>query len=123
MYSHVDQSSENCLVVVGVHRLVGPDQSLLGVTQWLDAFLLLAPVPDLSGLFLAVLDVAVLFSFLGTSPHLKLADLLLLKMAALLLDWEGGDAGERLTLPLYVDLAYLDLGFSGGVVTSLVHLR
>ena len=89
MHSHVDQSPESCLVVAGVHRLVSADQSLLGVARWLDAFLLLALVPYLFGLFLAVLDVAVLLIFLGASLHLKFADLLLLEMAVLLLDWGG----------------------------------
>ena len=69
MYSHVDQSPENCRVVAGVHRLVSADQPPLGVAQWLEAFLL-ALVADLSGLLLAVLDVAVLLGFLEPSLHL-----------------------------------------------------
>ena len=84
MYSHVDQSPENCHVIAGFPRLVSVDQPLLGVARWLDAFLL-ATVPDLSGLLLAVLDVAVLLGLLGTSLHLELVDLLQLKMVVLLL--------------------------------------
>ena len=56
--------------------------SLLGVAQQLDAFLL-ALITYLSGLLLAVLDVTVLRNFLGTGLHLKPAE-----MAVLLLDWE-----------------------------------
>ena len=59
--------------------------SLLGVVQWLNAFYL-ALVADLSGLLLAVLDVVILLSSLGTSLHLELADLLLLEMPALCLN-------------------------------------
>ena len=99
--------------------LVNADHLLLSVAQWLDVAL----VADHSGLLLAVLDVAVLLGFLGTSLHLELVDLLRLEMVVLLLSWEGEDIGERLAIPLYVSLAYLDLGLSRGVVTSLVHLR
>ena len=52
--------------------LIVADQPLLSVTQWLDVTL----VVDLSGLLLAVLDVVVLFSLLGTSLYLELVDLL-----------------------------------------------
>ena len=52
--------------------LVSVDHPLLLVAQWLDVAL----VADLSGLLLAVLDVAVLLGFLGTSLHLELVDFL-----------------------------------------------
>ena len=68
---------------------------LLSVAQWLDVIL----VADHSGLLLAVLDVAVLLSFLGASLHLELTDLLRLEVAILLLDWKGGDIGELLPIP------------------------
>ena len=53
---------------------------------------------DLSGLLLAVLDVAVLLSSLGTGLHLKLANPLRLGMTVLLLGWEGEDIGRLLIL-------------------------
>ena len=120
--SHVDQSPESCHVIAGFHRLINADQPLLGVAQWLDAFLL-ALVADLSGLLLAVLDVAVLLGFLGTSLHLELVNFLRLEIVALLLNWEGEDIGELLTIPVYVNPAYLFLGLSRDVVTTLVHLK
>ena len=110
MYSHVDQSPENCHVVAGVHRLVGAYQPLLGVAQWLGAFLL-ALVADLPGLLLAVLGVAVLLGFLWTILNFKLADFLRLEMTVLLLYREGGDIGELFTIPVNISLAsfHLDL--------------
>ena len=74
---------------------------------------------DLSGLLLAVLDVAVLLSFLGTGLHLNLADLLWLAMAVLLLDWESENIGELIVVPVHVSLAHLLLDLSRGVVTGL----
>ena len=105
-----------------VHKLISADQPLLGVAQWLDS-VLLALVADLSGLLLAVLGVAVLPSFLGTSLHLELVDFLRLEIVALLLSWEDEDVGELLTIPAHLNPAYLFLGLSGDVVTALVHLR
>ena len=55
----------------------------------MDAFLLV----DLSGLLLAVLDVAVLPGLLGTSLYLELVDVLRFEMVVLLLSWEGEDIG------------------------------
>merc|ERR1711954_421410 len=92
--------------------------SALGVAQRLGAFLL-ALVTDLSGLLLAVLDVIVLLSFLGTGLHLILADLLRLEMAFLLLKCEGKDIGELLVISVHVGLAHLNLGLSRDVVTVL----
>ena len=57
---------------------VSADQSLLHVTDRLDG-LLLALVPDLPGLLLAVLGVAVHLGLLGWSLLLQLTDLLGLK--------------------------------------------
>ena len=96
------------LVPAGLLRLVGTDQSLLFLTHRLDA-LLLALVTNLPGLLFAVLGVAVLLGLLRASLHLKLADLLGLKVAVLLLNWEGEDVGELLAIPVHVSLANLDL--------------
>ena len=71
--------------------------------------LLLALVADLPGLLLAVLGVAVLLDFLRASLHFKLADLLWLKVAILLLNWEGKDVGELLAVPVDISLAHLHL--------------
>ena len=71
--------------------------------------LLLALVTDLPGLLLAVLGVAVLLGLLGASLHLKLADLLRLKVAILLLHGEGEDIGKLLAIPVDISLAHLDL--------------
>merc|ERR1719308_155978 len=81
--------------------------------------LLLALVTDLPGPLLAVLGVAVLFGLLRTSLHLQLTDLLGLKMAILLLNWEGEDVGEFLAVPVHVGLANLDLDLSWDVITVL----
>ena len=54
------------------------------VAQWLDVAL----AADLSGLLLAVLDVAVRLGFLGTSLHLELVGLLRLETGDLLLSWK-----------------------------------
>ena len=88
--------------------LVGDYQALLHVTHWLDG-LLLALVADLPGLFLAVLGVAVLFGLLGADLHLQFANLLGLKVAVLLLHWEGEDIGKLLTVPVDISLANLNL--------------
>merc|ERR1719427_1946043 len=97
--------------------LVG--EPLLHVTQRLDG-LLLALVADLPGLLLAVLGVAVLLGFLGTSLHLQLADLLGLEVTILLLDWEGEDVGKLLTVPVDIGLAHLNLNLSWNVITILL---
>merc|ERR1719312_187163 len=81
--------------------------------------LLLALVADLPGLLLAVLGVAVLLSFLGTSLHLQLADLLGLKMAVLLLDREGEDVGELLAISMNISLAHFHLDLSWDIIAIL----
>merc|ERR1719312_335923 len=81
--------------------------------------LLLALVADLPGLLLAVLGVAVLLSFLGASLHLKLADLLGLKMAVLLLDREGEDVRELFAISVNISLAHLHLDLSWDIVAFL----
>ena len=96
------------LVPAGLLRLIGTDQPVLHNTYWLQR-LLLALVTDLPGLLLTVLGVAVLLSLLGASLHLQLADLLGLKMAILLLNWERKDVRELLAVPVHVSLANLDL--------------
>ena len=98
------------LVPAGLFWLVGTDQSLLFLTHRLNG-LLLALITDLPGLLLAVLGVAVLLGFLGTSLHFKLADFLGLKMTVLFLHREGEDVGELLTIPVNISLAsfHLDL--------------
>merc|ERR1712201_18336 len=105
-------------VMAGLLRLVGTDQPLLGVAQGLDGFLL-ALVTDLPGLLLAVLGVAVLLGLLGASLHLELADLLRLEVAVLLLNWEGEDVRELLTVPVHVSLAYLHLDLPWDIVAIL----
>ena len=65
--------------------------------------LLLALVADLPWLLLLLLGL------LRASLHFKLADLLWLKVAILLLDWEGEDVGELLAVPVDVSLAHLHL--------------
>ena len=74
--------------------LVGADHPLLLVAQWLDVAL----VADLSGLLLAVLDVAVRLGFLGTSFHLELVDFLWLETVDLLLSWEREAVGKLLAI-------------------------
>merc|ERR1712055_1179313 len=108
-------------VIAGLHRLVGADQPLLGVAQGLDC-LLLALVTDLPGLLLAVLGIAVFLGLLRASFHLKLAYLLGLKVAVLLLDWEGEDVGELLAVPVHVSLADLHLDLSRDVIAALCWL-
>ena len=71
--------------------------------------LLFALIADLPWLLLAVLGIAVLFSLLGTSLHLELADFLGFEMTVLLFDREGKDVGELLTVPVHVGFAYLHL--------------
>merc|ERR1719431_261306 len=107
--------------MTGLLRLVGADQPLLGVAQGLDRFLL-ALITDLPGLLLAVLGVAVLLSFLWARFHFKLADLLGLKVAVLLLDWEGEDVGELLAVPVHVGLANFHLDLSRDVIAALCGL-
>merc|ERR1711942_124946 len=93
--------------------LVSADHPLLSIAQWLSAFLL-ALVADLSGLLLAVLDVAVLLGFLGTSLHLELIDLLWLETVDLLLNWE--DLSGLL-------LAVLDVAVLLGFLRTSLHLE
>merc|ERR1712243_119500 len=106
------------LVPAGLLRLVGADQPVLHDTHWLQR-LLLALVADLPGLFLAVLGVAVLLGLLWASLHFQFTDLLGLKVAVLLLDWEREDVGELLAVPVHVSLANLHLDLSWNVVTIL----
>merc|ERR1711862_921821 len=81
--------------------------------------LLFTLVTDLPGLLLAVLGVAVLLGFLGTSFHLQLADFLWLEMAVLLLDGEGEDVGELLAIPVNISLAHFHLDLSWDIVAIL----
>merc|ERR1719184_135575 len=95
---------------------VGTLKTLLHVTNRLKG-LLLALITDLPGLLLAVLGVTILLGLLGASLHLKLADLLGLEVAILLLNGEGEDIGELLTIPVDISLAHLHLDLSGDVIT------
>jgi len=99
--------------------LVCTGQSLLHHALWLDR-LLLALVTDLSRLLLAVLRVAVLLSFLGTSLHLKFAYFLWLEVAILFFHREGEEVGELLAIPMNISLAYFHLNLSGNVVAVLL---
>jgi len=81
--------------------------------------LLFALIADLPWLLLAVLGIAVLFSLLGTSLHLELADFLGFEMTVLLFDWEGKDVRKLLTVPVHVGFAHLHLDLSWDVVTVL----
>merc|ERR1712183_633257 len=94
-------------------------EPLFHVAQRLNG-LLLALVADLPGLLLAVLGIAVLLCFLGTSLHLQLADLLRLEVAVLLLNWEGEDVGELLAEPVDIGLTHLNLNLSWNVITILL---
>merc|ERR1719186_261961 len=107
------------LVLALLLRDVLAGEPLLHIAQRLNG-LLLTLVADLPGLLLAVLSVAVLLCFLGTSLHLQLADLLWLKVAVLLLDWEGEDVGELLAVPVDISFAYLDLDLSRNVIAILL---
>merc|ERR1719233_2151567 len=102
-------------VIAGLHRLIGTDQPLLCIAQGLDC-LLLTLIANLPGLLLAVLGVAVFLGLLRASFHLELANLLGLKMAVLLFDWEGEDVGELLAVPVHVSLADLNLDLSRDVI-------
>merc|ERR1719342_663717 len=106
------------LIPASLLGLVGADQPVLHNTYWLQR-LLLTLITDLPGLLLAVLGVAVLLGLLRASLHLKLADLLGLEVAVLLLNWEGEDVGKLLTVPVHVSLADLHLDLSGDVITAL----
>merc|ERR1711903_321750 len=107
------------LLAAALNRHVVTNQSLLHVTERLDG-LLLALVTDLPGLLLAVLGVAVLLGLLGAGLLLQLADLLGLKVAVLLLHWEGEDVGEFLAISVDISLAHLDLDLSRDVVAILL---
>ena len=71
--------------------------------------LLFALIADLPWLLLAVLGIAVLFSLLGTSLHLELADFLGFEMTVLFLDRERKDVGELLAVSVNIGLAHLNL--------------
>merc|ERR1719504_220860 len=107
------------LLPAALHRSVAADQPLLQVTDRLDG-LLLALVTDLPGLLLAVLGVAVLLGLLRASLLLQLTNLLGLKVAVLLLHWEGEDVGELLTISVDIGLAHLYLDLSWDVVAVLL---
>merc|ERR1711875_189302 len=81
--------------------------------------LLLALITDLPRLLLAVLGIAVLFSLLRASLHLKLADFLWFEMTVLLLDRERKDIGKLLTISVHVSFANLHLDLSWDVVAVL----
>merc|ERR1719481_1826465 len=81
--------------------------------------LLLALIADLPWLLLTVLGIAVLFSLLGTSLHLELADLLWFEMTVLLFDRERKDVGELLAVSVHVSFAHLHLDLSWDVVAVL----
>merc|ERR1719452_292562 len=98
--------------------LVCDYQALLHVTHWLDGPLL-ALVTDLPGLFLAVLGVAVLLSFLWTDLHLQFAYLLWFEVAVLLFHWEREDVGKLLTVPVDIGLTHLNLDLSRNIVAIL----
>merc|ERR1719427_1178608 len=100
---------------------VRTNQSFLLFAHRLDG-LLLALITDLPGLLLAILGVAVLLGLLRASLHFKLADLLWLEMAVLLLNREGKDVGKFLTISVDISLANLDLDLTGNVVTALCRL-
>merc|ERR1712112_271290 len=106
------------LVPASLLGLVVADQPVLHNTDWLQRFLL-ALITYLPGLLLAVLGVAVLLGLLRASFHLQLADLLWLKVAVLLLNWEWEDVGKLLAVPMDVSLASLNLDLSWDVVTIL----
>ena len=91
-----------------LHRLVDALKPLLWETFLLKG-LLFTLVTDFPGLLFAVLGVAVLLSLLRASLHLKLADLLWLEVAVLLLHREGEDVGKLLTVSVNISLADLHL--------------
>merc|ERR1712002_1312277 len=109
------------LVPALLHWLVHALKAVLHVTERLEGFFL-ALVTDLPGLLLAVFGVAVLLGLLRASLHLKLTDLLWLKVAILLLHGEGEDIGKLLTIPVDISLAHLNLDLSGYVITVLFRL-
>ena len=94
-------------------------EPLFHVAQRLNR-LLLALIADLPGLLLAVLGVAILLGFLGTSLHLQLADLLRLEVAVLLLNWEGEDVGELLAVPVDIGLAHLNLNLGEIIIKEVI---
>ena len=71
--------------------------------------LLFALIADLPWLLLAVLGIAVLLGLLRASLHLELADFLWFKMTVLLLDREGEDVRELLTVSVHISFAYFHL--------------
>ena len=99
------------LLVLGLALLlwnVFASPALLHITHWLDRPFL-ALVTDLPGLLLALFGVAVFLGFLRANLHLQFTDLLRLKVAVLLLHWEGKDIGELLAIPVDISLAHLHL--------------
>ena len=98
----------NHVIAAILNRLVDALHPLLLDTVSLEG-LLLALITHLPGLLLAVLGVAVLLSLLRASLHLKLADLLWLEVAVLLLHREGEDVGKLLTVSVNISLADLHL--------------
>merc|ERR1712142_6780 len=84
--------------------------------------LFLALIADLPWLLLAVLSVAILLSLLRTSLHLELADFLWFKMTVLLLDREGEDVGELLTVSVHISFAYFHLDLSWNIIAILSRL-
>ena len=98
----------NHVIAAILNRLVDALYPLLLDTVSLEG-LLLALITHLPGLLLAVLGVAVLLGLLRASLHFKLADLLRLKVAILLLNWKGEDVGELLAVPVDICFAHLHL--------------
>merc|ERR1712112_163566 len=100
------------------YRLVRTLESLLHFTDWPQRFLLTL-VADLPRLLFAVLSVAILFRFLGSSFHFQLTDLLGFEMTVLFFDRERKDVGELLAVSVNIGLAHLNLDLSWNVITVL----
>jgi len=100
------------------NRFVRTLEPLLHFTDWPQR-LLLTLVANLPWLFLTVLSVAVLLSFLRSSFHLELANLLGFEMAVLFFDREREDIGELLAVPVNIGFAHLNLDLSWNVVAIL----
>jgi len=103
------------------YGLVHTLESLLHFTDWPQR-LLLTLVANLPWLLFTVLSVAVLLSFLRSSFHLELANLLGFEMAVLFFDGEREDIGELLTVTVNIGFAHLNLNLSGNVVAILRRL-
>jgi len=100
------------------YGLVHTLESLLHFTDWPQR-LLLTLVANLPWLLFTVLSVAVLLSFLRSSFHLELANLLGFEMAVLFFDGEREDIGELLAVSVNIGFAHLNLDLSGNVVAIL----